>query len=91
MSNNVLNRLPFKIVADDKDQSLESVMKRMRQLKAIVADKRKRNVLDKDKQYTYHVYKWIFSGKMRFSYCDDHDWSRQKNVNGIKLHETIVI
>lgn len=84
-------RLPFKIVCNDKDQTLESVSKRMRQLKAIVSDKRKRNALDPNTKYTYHVYKWIFSGKTRFSYCDDHDWARQKNVNGIKLHETIII
>lgn len=85
-------RLPIKIVSTgDKDQTLEAVNKKIKQLKAIVKDKRARGVLDKDTQYTYYVYQWTFAGKTRFSYCDDHDWKRKKTVGGIKLHETHTI
>ena len=86
----VINRLPFKIISGN-DQTYESVSKRIKQLKKIVEDKRKRKVLEKDKKYTYYLYTWIFGGKQRFSYCDEHDWANQKKINGIKLFETHII
>lgn len=89
--NTILDKLPIKFVSVDNEQTLESVTKRLKQLKSIVADKRRRNILDKDKTYTYHIYKWIFGGKTRFGYCDSHDWETRKKVNGIKHHDTITI
>lgn len=71
------------------DRTYPVVRKKIDILERSIKDKRERGVLDRNKKHTYHIFKWVFSGKTLYNYCEDKEWKNHPGRKmGVMLHET---